>query len=228
MTDHAPATEPALTDPATAAPTEVSSFRIVGSLVVAGLVSGLILVGAFLWTQPLIAANQAAALQAAIFRVVPGTTTTAPMHQAGDGVALVKPGGEVKGEALIYACTRKDGSLVGYAIPGQGSGFMDTISLLYGYDPGRKVIVGMEVLDSRETPGLGDKIITDKHFLENFKALAVEPDLVPVKRGLKTKPNEVDMITGASISSKAVVSILHKGNRTWLPRIGAATSKGGK
>ena len=98
-------------------------------------------------------------------------------------------------------------------IPGEGAGFQDTITLIYGYDPSRRVIVGMQVLDSRETPGLGDKIITDDEFLANFEALAVEPSIVAVKKGKKAEPNEVDCITGATISSEAVVTILNQSSQ---------------
>jgi len=108
---------------------------------------------------------------------------------------------------------------VGYAVPGAGAGFQDTIKLIYGYDPSRRVIVGMQVLDSRETPGLGDKIITDDEFLANFEALAIEPSMVAVKKGKKVNPNEVDSITGATISSEAVVKILNESSRQWAPML---------
>jgi electron transport complex protein RnfG len=115
---------------------------------------------------------------------------------------------------------------VGYAIPADGSGFMDTIKLIYGFDPTRRVIVGMAVLDSRETPGLGDKIITDSEFHENFVALVVEPEIDAVKKGKKTAENQVDCITGATISSEAVVSILNRSTQRWLPVLEDAPSSG--
>ena len=77
----------------------------------------------------------------------------------------------------------------------------------------------MQVLDSRETPGLGDKIITDDEFLANFEALAIEPSIVAVKKGKKTHPNEVDSITGATISSEAVVKILNESSQQWAPML---------
>ena len=45
-------------------------------------------------------------------------------------------------------------------------GYQDVIRiLLYGYSPEHQAIVGMRVLESRETPGLGDKIEKDPAFL---------------------------------------------------------------
>jgi len=194
--------------------------RLVVTLAAAGLLSGLILVLVFLATQPRIERNRAEALRRAVFQVLPGTATieTWVLDPDGRPAPYDGPDGTLpKGEA-VYAGLRDDGTLVGVAIPAEGSGFMDTIRLIYGYDPSREVIVGMEVLDSRETPGLGDKIIGDPAFHENFEALAVRPRIVPVKDG-KTEPNQVDCITGATISSEAVVTILNRSTERWLPLV---------
>lgn len=197
---------------------EASSMRLVFSLGIAGLISGLLLVGIFKATEPVIAQNRDEALKKAIFKVLPGTVSFSVMVKDGQRLAShdeaqgKPPSGEV-----VYAGKNKLGHFIGYAIPGAGAGFADTIKLIYGYDPQRQVIVGMQVLESRETPGLGDKIITDDAFLANFKALAVQPSIVPVKKGEKSKPNELDCITGATISSKAVTSILNNSTSFWLP-----------
>ncbi len=84
------------------------------------------------------------------------------------------------------------------------------ISGIFGYNPTEKLIVGFEVLESKETPGLGDKIIKDPAFRENFTALAVEPRITTVKEGQKNNPHEVEMITGATISSRTVVKLINK------------------
>ena len=75
------------------------------------------------------------------------------------------------------------------------------------------------MLESRETPGLGDKINKDVDFLANFTDLAVEPTIVGVKKGEKAKPNEVDCITGATISSKSVIKILNTSTGEWLSEL---------
>ena len=43
----------------------------------------------------------------------------------------------------------------------------------------------------------------------------IEPAILAVKRGAKTQAHEVDCITGATISSEAVVSILNESARRW-------------
>jgi electron transport complex protein RnfG len=119
----------------------------------------------------------------------------------------------------IYAAYDEAGVFRGYAIPAEGSGFQDTIALIFGFDPAKRVIVGMQVLESRETPGLGDKIAKDPVFVSNFDALEVTPEIRLVKNGAKSAANEVDSITGATISSKAVVRILNDAASAWLARL---------
>jgi electron transport complex protein RnfG len=89
-------------------------------------------------------------------------------------------------------------------------------------------VVGFYVLESKETPGLGDKIEKDENFLANFKALDVslneektglKNDVVPVKNGTKKNPWEVDSITGATISSRAIADIINTSMHQWGPQI---------
>jgi electron transport complex protein RnfG len=197
---------------------EAGSFRLVATLAAAGLFSGLVLVTVYLATAPRIERNRAEALRAAIFRVLPGIEglTAFELH---DGQLEPSDAGTAVPDDVkaVFAGFDAAGQLVGWAIPAKGPGFMDTIELLYGFDPRQRTVIGMEVLESRETPGLGDKIVRDADFHENFEELAVEPTIEAVKKGQKTSANEVDCITGATISSEAVVSILNRSTTRWLP-----------
>jgi electron transport complex protein RnfG len=168
----------------------------------------------------LILRNQAEALERAIYNVLPGATSRKVFVVEGDQlVPYEEQGGQLPTQDAIFAGYEESGDLVGYGIPAAGAGFQDTIRLIYGYDPEADHVVGMEVLESRETPGLGDKIIKDQDFLANFKALEVKPEIVSVPAGSKAAANEVDSISGATISSKAVVNIINSGNSRWLPLI---------
>lgn len=197
------------------APKEESGAKLIGSLLAACLGSGVLLVSVFAATKPLIEANRAAALQAAVLRVVPGAKDTRGYLLENGSLQPLPADGKAGDRPVAWAALDADGALVGYALPAEGAGFMDTIKLIHGYDPKTRHIIGMEVLESRETPGLGDKILFDPHFLSNFKSLHTDPDLKPVKRGAKTQPHEVDCITGATISSKAVVKILQASTTRW-------------
>jgi Na+-translocating ferredoxin:NAD+ oxidoreductase subunit G len=201
-----------------AATKEASSFRLAGTLAAAGLISGLVLAGAFQASAPLIEKNRAEALRAAIFTVVPGTTSIRA-HALRDGRLVALEEGEKANpkESRVYEGIDDGGRSIGFAIPGSGAGFQDTIELLYGFDPKRSVIIGMAVLESRETPGLGDKIAFDPEFLKNFEALSVQPEIELVKKGARSAPHQVDAITGATISARAVVNILNAETRRWQP-----------
>ncbi len=89
----------------------------------------------------------------------------------------------------------RDGRIAGYAVLSNGTGFQGGIVLMVGIDPELKKITGVVVLESVETPGLGDKIRSDD-FLVQFKEMAV--------------PVQVDAITGATISSIAVEKIVNR------------------
>ena len=171
-----------------------SALRMVVTLASAGLLSGSALASVYMATAPRIARHHQAALAKAVLKVVPG----AARFEA------------IPGESNMYATFTADGQAAGLAIQAEGPGFMDTIRLLYGFSPNARTITGLAILDSRETPGLGDKIMTDPGFVHSFDALQVDPEIVPATTGPRAADNEVDCISGATISSKAVVNILQR------------------
>ncbi|MCB0580018.1 MAG: FMN-binding protein [Phaeodactylibacter sp.] len=203
---------------------ETSSFRLISTLGLAGFFSGLVLVGAFLFTRPIIAANRAQALQEAIFKVLPGCASFRTIELREGRLVMVEEGAPEprEGEEVrrIYAGYNDKGKLIGFAITGEEPGYQDLIVAIFGYNPRKEVVVGFEVLESKETPGLGDKIMKDPAFLSNFRALAVEPPVKVVPKGEKKKDNEIEAITGATISSKAVGRLLEKSLIEWRPLIG--------
>ena len=199
-----------------------SSLRLVLTLAIAGLVSGIAIIGIYESTLPTITANKARELREAVFKVLPGVSQMqALVYRDSELVVVAVP---EKDEPVIYGGYDEQGDFAGYAMPAAGPGFQDTIGILYGYQPAEKIVVGMEVLESRETPGLGDKIYKDAVWVAGFSALSVEPEIFAVKKGTKSQPNEIDAITGATISSKAVVRIINEAHVAWsaqLPPPGA-------
>ena len=194
-----------------------SSLRLVLTLAIAGLVSGIAIIGIYETTLPTITANKARELREAVFKVLPGVSQMqALVYRDGELVVVEMPD---KDEPVIYGGYDEPGEFIGYAMPAAGPGFQDTIAILYGYQPAEKIVVGMEVLESRETPGLGDKIYKDAVFVAGFSALSVEPEIFAVKKGTKSQPNEIDAITGATISSKAVVRIINETHAAWSAQL---------
>jgi len=200
-----------------------SSLRLVLTLAIAGLVSGVAIIGIYETTLPTITENKARELREAVFKVLPGVSQMqALVYRDGELVVVEAPD---KDEPVIYGGYDEQSDFVGYAMPAAGPGFQDTIAILYGYKPGEKIVVGMEVLESRETPGLGDKIYKDAVFVGGFSALSVEPEIFAVKKGTKSQPNEIDAITGATISSKAVVRIINETHAQWSAQLPAPGSE---
>jgi electron transport complex protein RnfG len=117
---------------------------------------------------------------------------------------------------------------MGVAVPASGMGFADVINVLFGYDPEKQTVIGFYVLESKETPGLGDKIEKDPNFLANFKALDVslsddlnkiKNKVVTVKNGQKKNSWEIDGITGATISSRAIGNLMDASTTEMIPVI---------
>lgn len=194
------------------------------TLVGIGMLCGLMIAIVFQGTRPVIERNRAAALERAVFAVIPAAVSRVTYALTDAGFV---PGEDTSGER-VHAGFDADGLLVGVAIEAGGMGYADTITVLYGYAPELEAIVGIEVLTSKETPGLGDKIETDAVFLENFIALDARLDdsgtglrnrIETVKRGQKSEPWQIDGITGATISSKAIGDILAASTERWVPRI---------
>ena len=127
----------------------------------------------------------------------------------------------------LYACYNDNDSLIGVAIEARDQGFQDVIRLIYGYSPAKQSIVGMKVLQSTETPGLGDKIQSDPDFLANFDHLSValKADLGSLKKpitlvkGQKSDDSQISAITGATISSRAVTKMIARSAELNIPVI---------
>lgn len=192
-----------------------------------GVVCSVLIVSVFLGTRPVIERNRAQALQGAIFAVLPEARTSTTFRLAAD--ERFEPLEEgARDDRLVHAGYDERGRLVGLAVEAEGMGYQDVIRLLYGYSFRDEAIVGVRVLESRETPGLGDRIESDPEFRANFAHLDVslteegarpEHPIEAVKHGTRQHPWQVDGITGATISSQAIANILRQSTAFWVPRI---------
>ncbi|MCC6727102.1 MAG: RnfABCDGE type electron transport complex subunit G [Saprospiraceae bacterium] len=203
-----------------------NSRKMLVTMVGIGTICALLIVLSFQTTLPRIEKLKAEALEKAIFKVIPGMVSKKTFQLEGDKLKEVT--GKVKDAKLVYAGFDKDGKLVGLAIEASGMGFADAIKVIYGYDPHKEKIVGFYVLESKETPGLGDKIEKDASFLANFDSLdvalsedknSVKNPVTTVKHGKKKNGYEVDGITGATISSRAVGNLLKNSTGETLPQL---------
>jgi len=200
------------------APKEISTFRLVATLAVAGTLAGLLIVLVNLHTKPIIDKYKAEQLQLAVYEVLPGVENYDTYYLVNDELSVSLPNGAKESEfKRVYVGRDVNGEVSGVAISRGESGFQDVIMVIFGHDPFTGKLSGMKILDSKETPGLGDKIFKDMNFVDQFFA-GPETPMVGVKIGAgKGQPNEIDMITGATISSKAVIQIINNALAEWKP-----------
>lgn len=140
-------------------------------------------------------------------------------EQVAQSAVLVVPGGSHS--ELVAASDRPtwkvladDGSVRGWAVMSESVGFSDRIRVLVGLSEDRSQIVGVTVLDSRETPGLGERV-REASFLQRFVGQATGAELQVVKPG-QSAAHSVDAISGATISSKAVTRAVNAATRTQM------------
>ncbi len=92
-----------------------------------------------------------------------------------------------------------DGNTVGIAFAVDGNGFGGNIRMMVGLDPVTRKLTKVKVLDHLETPGLGARI-TEQAFLHQFENKSLNDAF--------TAKNDVDAITGATVSSQAVAATI--------------------
>jgi len=181
--------------------------RLVGTLALAGALAGLAIVLAFQWANPRIEAWRAEVLSAAVTDVLAGAERYETVFLE-DGALTNAPVGDTASLDRVYVGYDARSTPVGVALVSDGAGFQDVIRVIFGYDPATGDVIGMRVLESKETPGLGDKIVKDSSFVAAF--LRVAAPIVGVKAGRESGSEaEVMMITGATISSRAVIDVIN-------------------
>ena len=126
----------------------------------------------------------------------------------------VKLAGGKKERVKVYKAVSEAGECVGWSFNAGGQGFADKIELVVAVDKGFEKIAGFNVLVSNETPGFGDRI-KSPYYRSQFVGAPAEK-LQLVKTGDPKKiDSEIVSITGATVSSEAVIGIIN----TFLIRI---------
>ncbi len=173
------------------------------TLTVTSIIIGALLAGFFKFVSPSIEANRLAEEKKAIFAVLPGALDY-------DIVEYEIPSKRRGKEKLeIFRGKDKNHDVMGYAFIATGPGFQGIIKMMVGLNIEKTNLTGMTVLEQKETPGLGDKIRNDS-FQAQFKGLGVKPKIVYLKNKKPEHANQIQAITGATISSRAVVKTLNK------------------
>ncbi len=161
--------------------------KITLNLVVIYLIGGLILAVVYATTSPVRYKNNVIAEQKALKELIPEADK---IEKLGDW--------EIHEKAAKYWVAKKGNDTIGYIVQSFGKGYSSYIKTLIAVDKDFRVLK-VEILDEKETPGLGDEVETP-----SFKGQFKGKDLDHLKV-LKTETTEyIQAITGATISSRAV------------------------
>lgn len=168
-------------------------FKISLNLVVIYLLVGLILVSAYAFTSPIIEKNEKAKKTTVLKSMIPGGENVIKL---GDWTISEK-------QAEYFKVLRGDGQICGYIIETYGHGYSSNIHSMLAVDTSMKII-NLTVLSQAETPGLGDEV--ESHwFRDQFNGKALTNLEVVKTQGT----DKIQALTGATISSRAVVNSEH-------------------
>lgn len=215
-------------------PSPTAALAMVRTLGIVSAVCGLLIVGAYQQTYSAVSANKKLAVERGVFKVVPGASVLIEYSVGPTGITPAGSSRAPVGSLSFYAAYDEAGSLRGIAAEAAAKGYADVVRLLYGYSPRCQCITGIGVVSMRETPGIGDKILSDKDFLANFTALdvtlneetnALAHAVKTVKHGTKSNPWEIDAISGATVTSKAVGKGIDDSAQRLLPKLVPALEK---
>lgn len=178
-------------------------------LIVASFAFGLLLAATNYALEPMIIQNKIDKLNRKAMVLLPTAKEFVPLELAdGDAIRIISARGK-EIEIVAYKGVSADDNGAGWAFNVSGSGFADKIELVVVVDNDFKRMMGYGVLSSNETPGFGDKINDPEVFLNQFKGIPVG-QLKLMMTGDRSKiDSEIIAISGATISSEAVVRILN-------------------
>lgn len=172
------------------------SIQMILVLVTISALSGMILAVVWQNSKEKIALNQQKELENALFSINPAVKRYTSQNV---------PSGK------IYDCYDDQKTLINRFFIGTQNGFQGAIKLGISVNPAWTSVDGIRILDQTETPGLGSKI-TENAFLDKFDEIQLNTDY-PYIHCQKTRADksrgQVQAITGATISSKAVVKIIN-------------------
>lgn len=177
-----------------------NSAKIIFTLTLITLISGAVLALLDSYTRPKIEEYKITVKNDAVAEVLPEN----------DQIREV-----VKGDYTFYAAYKND-NLTAIAFQASGGGYQSELILMIGVTPDFSEIIGLKILQQVETPGLGTKIEKDDAnkedpawFINQFRGISTRPQITYVKNEKPSGDNEIQAITGATVSSKAIVNIIN-------------------
>lgn len=152
--------------------------KYAGILFTITLVTALLLGVVNMFSAPVIEKNTADKLTLAVEKVVEGKVDTSTEKKY-----------EVNNDGIVQEITSytNDRGTVVYAVKVVPTGYAGDIEMMVGFDE-KALVTGVEIINMSETPGLGANAKGNEEWLAQFEG----------------KGGELDAITGATITSRAV------------------------
>ncbi|HTL05792.1 MAG TPA: FMN-binding protein [Gemmatimonadales bacterium] len=198
------------------APRQVPAWRLLLTLALAGGASGALVVMVYRITLPAVQRYAGQQVESAVREVLKAPARWDTLYLVGGKLVAAAPAGSDRRELpQAFVGRNANGARIGVAVTAKEPGFQEELSLMIGFDPANGALTGIKVLEEKETPGLGDKIETDSGFGAQFRGRI--PPLHGVKGRSPAAPDEVQTITGATISSRAVIRIVNNALARWRP-----------
>lgn len=173
-------------------------------LVVSSFLFGLLIAVTNAALTPMIEQQKINKLNASAGAMLPAAKNFVPLEEK-TGILGIK--GKQQ-EVQVYRAEDANQVCVGWSFNATGSGFADKIELVIAVDDKFTKIAGYDVLSSNETPGFGDQIKYD-WFRKQFAGAPVEELKLSTTGDSSKIDNEIISISGATISSDAVVDIVN-------------------
>ncbi len=162
-------------------------IKIMMNLVVIYTVGGAILVMVYANTSPVIFTGDKKEKEEALKKMIPEAVK---VEELGTWEPHHKHAG--------FYVAKKDGEDIGFIVETYGKGYSSYINVLVAVDK-NLIVQKIDILYHAETPGLGDEIEKD-----SFKKQFVEKGLEHIKLVKGETKEDIQAITGATISSRAV------------------------
>ncbi|MCD4703191.1 MAG: RnfABCDGE type electron transport complex subunit G [Methanosarcinaceae archaeon] len=172
------------------------AIEIIGKLVLVSVVAAFLLGMTYVPTNDQLKINYEESRKITLNEIMP----QADSFEAVYGDTVINEEGDR--EILYYCAKDTSGNLIGYAFFREYTGSQGMIEVAGGVDSSFRTITGIDIMRHSETPGLGAKI-TEPKFKDQFINVELE------KLSLSGDGGAIDSITGATISSQAVVDALN-------------------
>jgi len=180
----------------------------------------IVIIGLSEVTRARVEANQKLALEQAVVSVLPGLggpgLSSAEIHRRFTE-QVSEPDASSGGAYTL----KKEGQIVGYALPISGQGFWAPIEGIIGIEADKRTVTGIAFYRQNETPGLGAEI-TKPAFRNQFegKQLAAGAKPINMRRpGAELGPSGVHAVTGATQTSTRLERIINTDLSAWRSAI---------